>query len=181
MALCDGGAYLLPSFKCSNVIVGAILLIDKHIGTSGLSLKIESTLPWLPNNCQYKVLLYLLPFGRTSNVKLQVIILQFDPDLGGITGSDCGSENDYNRNVGPTFLFNFCIHYLPISDTIYQPGRQTDTAILSGVGLCSLCSSIGGLKTGLLKFQPFAQNTVVKCYNNPRLSVSYGDIQFQWG
>ena len=91
---------------------------------------------------QYNVFLYLPLFGRDFSVKLHPRPL--DPHLG--IRVDLGVENGSNRNVDPTFLFEFYTHYRPIKrrlGTIYNAAddRQTDRAIGTG----RLCYSIGGL------------------------------------
>ena len=59
------------------------------------------------NAYHFKVFLYLLPFGRNSNIKFWPPP-QFDTHLW--VRMDLGVENGTNRNIVPTFLFEFYTH-----------------------------------------------------------------------
>ena len=95
--------------------------------------------PRLPTASQYKVLLYLPPFG--PNVKLWP---QFRPPFGGWGQVGCRGRKWYYLNVVVTFLFDFyrrpIFHRLAIIHNAAD--RQTDIAMAIG----RLNYSIGGLK-----------------------------------
>ena len=62
----------------------------------------------LPNACQYNALLYLKPFGYKFNVKL------WPANLTVRLWSQGVENGTTNRNVDPSFPFNFYTHYGPI-------------------------------------------------------------------
>ena len=82
--------------------------------------------PRLPNAPQCKVLLSLPPFD--AQLKCQVIT-PIRPPIWGVR-VDIRVENRTNRNVLPTFLFDFCTHYWPILHHLASihsaEDRQTD-------------------------------------------------------
>ena len=95
---------------------------------------------------QYKVVLYLPPFGRNSNANLWPPYST--PFFGG--GEDRvdlgGGENCTNINLVPMFLFDFYTHYGHILHRLViihnAEDRQSDRTMAIG----RLRYSIGGLK-----------------------------------
>ena len=79
---------------------------------------------WLPNTCHYKVLLYLPPFGRNSNVRFWPTIR---PPIWGVRGT-WGVENGTNRNLVPTFIIDFYTYYTCISCTVWPQYTTRQTA-----------------------------------------------------
>ena len=82
----------------------------------------------LPNTYQYQVVLYLPPFSRNSNVKFCPTPPIRPPRLG--VRVDLGGRNFTNRNVVPTFVFEFYTDYRHILHRLvaihYVTGRQTE-------------------------------------------------------
>ena len=95
--------------------------------------------PWLPNTSQYKVLLYLLPFGRNSDVKLLTPQFDLTPHLEG--GVDLGDRRWYQSKSRFHILIWLLYTLTPFGHST-QRGKQTDRAIGKG----RLCYSIGGPK-----------------------------------
>ena len=86
--------------------------------------------PRLPNTPQYKVLLHLPQFCPNSNGKFCPTTPNSTAYLVGYSGSMWsiqGVENGTNRNVDPTFLFNFNTTYTAIlyrMATIYNAAER---------------------------------------------------------
>ena len=71
----------------------------------GLKVSQAKAHPRFPSSSQYKVLLYLPQFGWNSNVKFRP-----PPLVGGGGWINLQGENGINRNLNPTFLFEFYAH-----------------------------------------------------------------------
>ena len=102
--------YLLPFGRDLKGVKRVLAGWDLHQSTAH---------PRLPNTSEYEALLYLSPFGRNSNVKLCPPIRPLPP-FGRLRTTSF--ENSTNRNVVPTFLFDFYFHYRPI---LHGPGFKS--------------------------------------------------------
>ena len=102
LAVIQRGSFGYPQFRG---IRGAL---------SGWRLCQSKAHPRLPNSSQYKVLLYLPPFGRNSNVKLR------SPNS---TPRSRGLGRPMELKIVPvrmcTFKFNFYIHTIGLSFTVW--------------------------------------------------------------
>ena len=103
----------------------------------GWELRQSKTHPRLPTISQHKVLLYLLPFGQNSNVKLWP--LNSTPQFSGL-GWAWRGENGTNRNVDPTLQFDFYTRYRPTCTVWpqYTTQHMTDRASDSILDYCAL-------------------------------------------
>ena len=99
----------------------------------------------LRNTSQYKVLLYLLPFGHNSNIKYDLPI-QHRPIFGGEVMVGLGGRKWYQSKSRPhipnQLIYTLHAYLAPFGHNT-QRGRQTTDRV---IGIGYLCYSIGALK-----------------------------------